>query len=400
MTTIFDHSAITVAEFLRDYWQRKPLLLRQAFPGFEPELDADDIAGLACDELAESRLVTGRYPGHEWTLRYGPFSEADFAALPGRDWTLLVQDVEKHYPPLRRLLAAFDFLPRWRIDDLMVSVAGPGGSVGPHVDQYDVFLLQAGGRRRWRIAEQFDPELEPDCELNVLRRFTAEQEWVLEPGDLLYLPPGVAHFGAAEQVAGGKPGATASSGVSMCMTWSIGMRAPSAADLLQSFGEWLAASVDEGGRYGDPRLEPATRPGEIEPAALRRLRHLARACIDDDHRWPAFLGAFLSRYRLAHEPAPPPTAIGPDELCRALDGGACLSHNPWTRLLWLQTADGALLFAAGAEFACSPGLAEAVCDPEGLSGPTARHLLATRPGEAESLLCELLKRGHLLLETV
>jgi 50S ribosomal protein L16 3-hydroxylase len=396
MPNIFAHiSGLTPDRFLRDYWQRKPLLLRQAFPGFEPELDADDIAGLACDEMAESRLITGRYPERAWSLRYGPFGEADFAALPERDWTLLVQDVEKHYPPLRRLLAAFDFLPCWRIDDLMVSVAGPGGSVGPHVDQYDVFLLQAGGRRRWQIAEHFDPELEPDCDLKVLRHFAAEQEWILEPGDMLYLPPGVAHFGTAvEAPVGNSPPAVASRSAP-CMTWSVGMRAPSAADLLQSFGEWLAASEDEGGRYHDPGLVPAARAGEIDPAAVCRLRELARACIDDDSRCPAFLGGFLSRYRLAHEPAPPPAAIGPDELWQALDRGARLRHNPWTRLLWLQTADGALLFAAGSVFACGPDLAAAVCDPQGLSGPAARRL-----GAADALLCELLNRGHLLLETV
>ena len=151
MTNVFfNQHSLTVEQFLRDYWQKQPLLLPRAFADFEPELDADDIAALACDELAESRLITGRYPDHDWTVRYGPFSEADFAALPERDWTLLVQDVEKHYPPLRHLLAKFAFLPRWRIDDLMVSVAGPGGSVGPHVDQYDVFLLQAAGSRRCR----------------------------------------------------------------------------------------------------------------------------------------------------------------------------------------------------------------------------------------------------------
>ena len=127
----------TPSEFLRDYWQRKPLLMRQAFPGFIPELDADDIAGLACDEQAESRLVTGSFPEHDWELRYGPFTETDFASLPEANWTLLVQDVEKHYPPVHSLLDEFSFLPSWRIDDLMVSVAGPGGSVGPHVDQYE-----------------------------------------------------------------------------------------------------------------------------------------------------------------------------------------------------------------------------------------------------------------------
>ena len=138
-----DAGALTTDDFLATCWQKKPLLTRQAFPDFEPELDADDIAGLACDELAESRLVTGSYPEHDWKLRHGPFTDSDFSRLPAANWTLLVQDVEKHYPPLQDLVNRFSFLPRWRIDDLMVSVAGPGGSVGPHVDQYDVFLCRS-----------------------------------------------------------------------------------------------------------------------------------------------------------------------------------------------------------------------------------------------------------------
>ena len=387
MPNIFNHSALTAVDFLRDFWQRKPLLLRQALPGFTPELDADDIAGLACDEMAESRLVTGSYPANDWSLRHGPFSEADFAALPERNWTLLVQDVEKHYPPLQSLLAAFDFLPRWRIDDLMVSVAGPGGSVGPHVDQYDVFLLQATGTRHWQIAEHFDPQLEADCELNVLQRIQAEQEWTLEPGDLLYLPPGVAHFGIAD------PGAAP--GSPPCMTWSIGMRAPSAADLFQSFGEWLADREDQGGRYRDPGLAPARRAGEIDADALARLRALARECIDDDERWQVFLGAFLSRYRLAQEPAPPPGHLDAEQLRQALERGAMLQHNPWTRLLWLRSGNGAVLFAAGEAFDCEPGLAQVLCDPQALKAAPARQL-----ADHFGLLCELLARGHLWLEAV
>jgi 50S ribosomal protein L16 3-hydroxylase len=387
MPTIFDASALTPADFLRDFWQRKPLLLRQAFPGFTPELDADDIAGLACDEMAELRLVTGSYAANDWSVRYGPFSEADFAALPERDCTLLVQDVEKHYPPLQGLLAAFGFLPRWRIDDLMVSVAAPGGSVGPHVDQYDVFLLQAAGTRRWQIAQRFDPQLEADCELNVLRRFQAEQEWTLEAGDLLYLPPGVAHFGIADL--GAAPGSPP------CMTWSIGMRAPSAADLFQSFGEWLADREDQGGRYRDPGLAPARWSGEIDADALARLRALARECVDDDERWHAFLGAFLSRHRLPQEPAPPPRLPDAEQLRQALESGATLRHNPWTRLLWLHSGNGALLFAAGDSFDCEPGLAQLLCDPHALGAAPARQFFGHF-----GLLCELLARGHLWLEAV
>jgi 50S ribosomal protein L16 3-hydroxylase len=389
--TFFNQQDLTAAEFLRDYWQKKPLLLRQAFPDFQPELDADDIAGLACDEMAESRLITGRDRNLDWELRYGPFNEEVFAALPPRNWTLLVQDVEKHYPPLQALLSTFRFLPHWRIDDLMVSVAAPGGSVGPHVDQYDVFLLQAAGRRRWEISTTFDAMLLPDCELNVLRSFDSEQTWELDPGDILYLPPGVAHHGVAVEPNDDR--GEAGSATPLCMTWSIGMRAPSAADLLQALGEWLAAAPDEGGRYRDPDIGPSERPGEIDAAALRRLRDLLRPAIEDSERFPAFVGAFLSRYRLAHEPAPPPRPTSRTELQQELERGARLHQNPWTRLAWLQTAKGALLFASGAARPCSVHTAMTICDPERLQTATAEQLRVDL-----NLLCELINEGHLLIE--
>jgi 50S ribosomal protein L16 3-hydroxylase len=209
--------ALSPEQFLTEYWQRKPLLVRNAFPGFTPPIDGDDLAGLACEPLAEARVVSGSLAGAAWTLRHGPFEEQEFAGLGERDWTLLVQDVEKHYPPLAELLDAFAFLPSWRLDDIMISFAAPGGSVGPHVDQYDVFLLQADGHRRWQIATDFDPAPAADLPLDMLANFRAQQEWLLGPGDMLYLPPGVAHHGVAEDA---------------CLTYSIGLRAPSAADLL------------------------------------------------------------------------------------------------------------------------------------------------------------------------
>jgi 50S ribosomal protein L16 3-hydroxylase len=378
MKTLFPGGEISAAEFLEVYWQKQPLLMRGAVPRFEPELDPDDIAGLACDELAESRLITGPAPGGRWTLRHGPFDERDFAALPDDGWTLLVQDVEKHYPPLRKLLANLDFLPNWRVDDLMVSVAGPGGSVGPHVDQYDVFLLQAAGRRRWQIARSFDPGVLRDCELNVLERFEPEDEWIVEPGDVLYLPPGVAHHGVA---------------LELCMTWSFGMRAPSAADLLQSLGEWLAAREEGGLRYQDPDLRPALHPGEVDAEAVERFRELARRATGDPAEFGQFLGAFLSRYRLAHEPAPPPDGFSLPELEAALDEGAELAHNPWTRLLWLETGRATWLFAAGEAFECSRESAQAICNEEALRS-SGSDLVAVE----STLVLELLNRGHLILE--
>ena len=374
----FNQGELTQEQFLAEYWQKKPLLIRQAFPDFEPELKADDIAGLACDELAESRLVTGSFPAHDWAVRYGPFNEQDFKNLPATDWTLLVQDVEKHYPPLQHLVNEFSFIPRWRIDDLMVSVAGPGGSVGPHTDQYDVFLLQAEGCRRWQISQSYDDELVQDCELNVLRCFSPEQEWVLEPGDMLYLPPGVAHHGLA---------------LDQCMTWSIGMRAPSTADLMQSLGEWLAGVKAEGKRYGDPELNAATLAGEVDAGAISRFRNLVHECGNDEQQFAEFLGEFLSRYRLAHEPASPGRNCDSADLQSALRQGSVLRHNPWTRLLWLETATGANLFAAGANYSCKPQIAAAICDPLQLE-----RLGADLTTAESELVCALLNDGHLYLE--
>jgi len=363
--------------FLREYWQKKPLLMRQALPGFVPELQAEDVAGLACEDWVDARLVTSSYPAHDWQVRYGPFGEDEFARLPPEHWTLLVQDVEKHYPPIAALLDDFSFLPRWRVDDLMISVSGPGGSVGPHVDQYDVFLLQVSGRKRWQIAEAFDDSLLADCEISVLQDFEAEQEWILDPGDLLYLPPGVAHYGLALQTG---------------MTWSIGMRAPSAADLYLAFGEWLAAQPDEGGRYRDPDLTIPSAAAEVDRAAIARFRRLCRQPVEAGDSFERFLGAFLSSYRLSRQAAPPDARYDSERLQQMLATGARLRHHPWTRILWLASGDGALLFAGGEAFRCTPSAARLVSDPAHLWGVGDRLESPLR-----DLCVELLNRGQLYL---
>jgi len=364
-------------EFLARYWQRRPCLMRGAFPRFEPGLDGDDLAGLACEAPVEARIVTGSFEKADWTLEYGPFEERRFGQLGDADWTLLVQDVEKHYPPLQALLAQFAFLPAWRLDDLMVSFAAPGGSVGPHVDQYDVFLLQAEGRRHWRIARRYDPALLPDCPLNVLQRFEPEQAWTLEPGDMLYLPPGVAHHGVA---------------VDPCLTFSIGLRAPSAADLFLALGEALAEDESQGGRYADPGIAGRPRAGEIDREALRGLRRLLNGHLDNIPTLESFLAAFLSRYRLANDPAPPPEPVSVDAVVACLRQGGSLARNPWTRLTWIERDGRALLFAAGQACSCSIELAELLCGP--LPAPPSPESLD--PASLAALQ-QLLENGHVHL---
>ena len=268
---------LDAAGFMRRCWQREPMLVRGAFPGFRDPLSPREVLALATSPEANARLVRRR--AGAWSVEHGPLPAARFRQLPGRDWTVLVQDTNHFSHDARELLAAFAFIPHARIDDVMVSYAVPGGSVGPHVDSYDVFLLQGRGRRRWQISRQKDHAFVPGLDLRILERFAPESEWVLESGDLLYLPPGVAHHGVAE---------------SECLTWSIGFRAPSDRELVAGFLDYLHERLEPVGQYADPGAAPALHPGEV-PAALEG--HIARVL--DAIRWTPdqareFAGRFLS----------------------------------------------------------------------------------------------------------
>jgi 50S ribosomal protein L16 3-hydroxylase len=243
---------LTPEEFMRRHWQRRPLLVRGAFEVVEP-LSRAELFVLAGRDEVESRLV--RKSGRRWSLAHGPFARSEFPPLRQPGWTLLVQGVDLHHDGAHALLRQFRFVPDARLDDLMISWASDGGGVGAHVDSYDVFLLQARGTRRWRIARHFDTALDERAPLKVLRRFAAEQEHVLEPGDLLYLPPGWAHEGVAE---GGD-----------CMTCSIGMRAPKRGDLAAELAQRLAESYEDSTLYGDARQSATTSPAAIPPAFAR-----------------------------------------------------------------------------------------------------------------------------------
>jgi 50S ribosomal protein L16 3-hydroxylase len=324
------------ARFLRDYWQKRPLLVRNAFPNFESPLSPEDLAGLACEEAALSRIVQHDRKKDRWTLSSGPFAEEEFPKLPKKDWTLLVQDVDKWDAEVRALLDRFDFLPRWRIDDVMISFAAPGGSVGAHVDQYDVFLLQGLGKRHWQISD--DPKastaFRDDAELKLLREFKPTHEWTLEPGDMLYLPPGVPHHGVA---------------VDACLTYSIGMRAPSQAELLVSFAEHLAEQAGDEARYADPDLAVNPDRHEIDVDALARVRRALSALQVDDATLAAWFGSYISAYRSADVAAPPkpPSA---DHVRKTLASGGALLRHPFVRCAWSRQGRRALLFVGGTAY--------------------------------------------------
>ncbi|WHZ18138.1 MAG: hypothetical protein OJF55_000287 [Rhodanobacteraceae bacterium] len=445
------------ARFLRDYWQKRPLLIRGAFPDFTPPLSPDDLAGLACMDGALARIVlhhggkakslddsphprlalraigsadvrsgilpaqsgfrAARGPGMtkkntscagsaandgKWEVRTGPFDDATFAKLPDSNWTLLVQDVDKWDADTAALLDHFPFIPSWRIDDVMISYAVDGGGVGAHVDQYDVFLVQGLGQRRWAIDTRPNPptDFRDDVELKLLKVFSPTHEWVLEPGDVLYLPPGVPHDGVA---------------IGECMTFSVGMRAPSAAEMLTDFAHALAEQLPEERRYADPDLQAVRETGEIDDAAVARaMRAMPWLRVDaesnrqkreGDHDGfarsvPAstlrtWFGCFITRYRIAQVPVPRKRPVDRSLLAHKLPHSV-LERDPWSRFAWCRNGRDASLFVDGHVHAAPLAWARA------LSARTRAFdggALAKLPQRARgvALLADLIDAGHLHL---
>jgi 50S ribosomal protein L16 3-hydroxylase len=301
--------------FLARHWQKRARLVRGAIPGFEGFLDRSAFFALASRDAVESRLVMR--DGRRWVLEHGPFPLAELRRLPARNWTLLIQGVNLHRREGAALLSRFDFIPHARLDDLMVSYAVPGGGVGPHFDSYDVFLLQGIGQRRWEVSRQTDLALVEAAPLKILRRFQPQQRWVLDPGDMLYLPPRYAHHGVA---------------VTECATYSIGFRAPTYRELVSEFLARMSETIDVPGLYADPHLKPVRHPGKLgsdmigaASAAVQRLRW-TRGHVED------FLGCYLSE--------PKPTVffsrrrrLGTSVLARAIARGG-LALDAGSRMLY------------------------------------------------------------------
>ena len=365
---------LTPTRFLRRYWQRKPLLVRGAFPVFVPPLTPEELAGLACEEGVESRLVLERGGRHPWQVVDGPHDPRRLRRLPHTHWTLLVQGVDRLVPEVAALVEPFRFVPDWRIDDVMVSFASRFGSVGPHVDRYDVFLLQGLGRRRWEVDARAKPEFRPGLDLQILKRFRAQASWLLEPGDMLYLPPGVAHHGVSLE-----PG----------MTFSIGFRAPSGRELLAAA---LRQPLQES-HYRDPGRRPSRVPAELLPGDLRALRRLART---EARRLsgPGFervVGELLTEPK---EAGLEPASVPPGKLRARLRSGAGLLRRAGSRLVFLRSGSDVTLFAEGRSLPLPRGLAFATSFLTERTSFERRDLepYLRRPGFVE-LLARLVSAG-------
>lgn len=360
-----------VEDFLNQYWQKKPLLVRNAFPAIKSPLTADELAGLACEEHVNARLVIESNDTSQlekpWQLEFGPFDESRFNDLPESHWSLLVSDVERHLPETRSLLKPFRFIPDWRIDDLMISYAPPGGSVGAHVDAYDVFLIQLSGQRLWKISEHFSTETLTDIDLSILKDFTAEQEWILNAGDMLYLPPNVAHHGIAQgcKNENGKDEA--------CMTASVGFRAPSINTMCNDYVHFLSDTYRENKRYHDTSPTRPIHHAEISDDTVSHfIGYLKQGLTFEHEQVKQWLGQYCSDNKafedLADEVAAGITDeyhnnINYDEFCK-ISSHSTLIQSPYANFLFSDSQQSALLFVNGNSYQVSRKFAETICEDE------------------------------------
>ena len=357
---------LSAAQFMRRHWQKKPLLVRQALPGAAAPLTRAALFALAARDEVESRLVQRR--GDAWTLRHGPLPRRALPPLSRPRWTLLVQGLDLHVQAAHDLLQRFRFVPDARLDDLMVSYASDGGGVGPHLDSYDVFLLQVQGRRRWRIGRARDDAFIEGLPLKILRRFEPEHDWLLEPGDMLYLPPRWAHDGIA---------------VGECMTASIGFRAPGASELAHELLARLAEGLEPApheGLYRDPAqaatATPAAVPDALREFAARSLHSVLR----DPQAVARALGEWLSEPKARVWFAAPASV--------RLDGGVRPDRR--TRMLY----DRRHLFINGESFHAGgrdAQLLRRLCDRRRLGAADVARL----SGEARAVVADWVAAGWL-----
>jgi len=362
--------------FMKRHWQKKPLLVRQAIPNFKPLLDRSELFELAASEDAQARLVvqeSGKIPG--WRFKHGPFERRALPPLKQPGWTMLVQGVDLQHDAVHALMNQFRFVPDARLDDLMISFATDGGGVGPHYDSYDVFLFQAHGQRRWRIGKQKDKTLQPNVPLKILAHFEPEEEFVLEPGDMLYLPLLHAHDGIA---------------IGECMTYSIGFRSPSRGELARELLQRLAEDAEDAvgvAVYKDPKQPAVDRPGEI-PA---QLFEFARDALEDALQDPHALARALGEYMTEPKPNVWFDAKAPDDFSGGFALGQAIRLDRRTKMMF----DAQHIFINGESFRAGgrdATLMRRLADERCLSSKDLRQTSA----EAQALLATWFEAGWLI----
>ena len=378
---------ISVETFLRDYWQKKPLVIRNAIPDFQCPVDADELAGLACEQDIESRLIAFDPSADKWHMEQGPFEESRFASLPEKNWTLLVQAVDHWVPEAHALLRRFNFIPNWRLDDLMISYAAQGGGVGPHYDNYDVFLIQAQGTRRWEFGGHYD-EHSPrrdDAPVMILPEWQAETSVELNPGDLLYLPPRIGHNGVAV--------------TDDCITCSVGFRAPATHEMLRSFSDEIGELIGHDERYEDPDLTVSEDAGVISDEAIDRAHQMLLNHLQDKQRFREWFGRFVTEPKYPEQQIDDDDEVSSEELLEFLENEGVLITNEGSRLAWTGTDVELNLFADGQCYRlntqASVSLAKHLCQYI----PLTKETIDIADAQSLTLVCALLQRGLLYSET-
>ena len=381
---------LNAADFLAEYWQKKPLLIQSAIPNYISPVSADELAGLACSDDVESRIVLEKDGTSPWELRHGPFDEETFGHLPASHWTLLVQECNKHVPDLAVLLEQFNFIPNWRVDDVMVSYAAPHGSVGPHVDQYDVFLLQGMGQRRWQITSNKSEHLTfiPGTDLRILEQFEAEQEWVLGPGDMLYLPPGVAHYGVA---------------LDDCLTLSVGFRAPSHYELLTHFAEDQFSNITDPfliPRYEDPKLTLTENCGEITGSALEKIIDTIQSYAGNTENIKRWFGRYITEPKNDSDDLSEEDPYSVDQLREILTSQDYVCRSEYARFSFIKNPnDTSYLYVNGHEHLLESNaqlFAPAICNQRRID--TCAMLSLINSPECEDLVVKFFNSGYLYFE--
>jgi 50S ribosomal protein L16 3-hydroxylase len=386
---------LSAERFLGEHWQKKPLLVRGAFPDFRDPITPEELAGLSCEDGVESRLVR-ELPHRKkrpWEVTWGPQQRKVFASLPERKWTLLVQEVNRWVPQTALLLDRFAFLPNVRVDDVMVSFAAPGGSVGPHLDSYDAFLVQGQGKRRWKFhdkpTKKNDKLLIEGIDLRVLARFKADVDEVLGPGDMLYLPPGFAHHGVA---------------VTPCLTYSVGFRSPSAGEAWSSFASALASRPQASRLLEDPSLAPAKNPGAIPPELLLRVRTMIRSMDISDDTIDRWFAAFATQLHPGHSLEAPRRPLDERTIMKRLERGDTTLRSEEGRWAFLERKRisesepemSLCLYIGGNEIEVAPAaadLARTLCAGRRHQGTALQK--QTRSRAARTLLVHLFAIGAL-----
>lgn len=346
--TISPLGNISPETFMQEYWQKKPLLIRQAFPDFKSPITPEELAGLACEEEVNSRIVMEKDGDYPWFPMFGPMSDEIYASMPETHWSLIVNDLEKYIPKLSWIIDRFRFIPEWRLDDLMISYAADEGSVGPHIDLYDVFILQGQGKRRWQINSQpvADDNQVKETPLRIQKYFKAEEEWIVEPGDMLYLPPGISHYGVS---------------LGESLSYSIGFRATSHADIVNEFIGYITQNLSPLLTYNDADQRIQQYPNEIKPDALQRVSEILKDYLRPDHpelqRW---FGCFVSDTK-ADVLTTPEIEINSLEELKELTKTGELSRHPASRYAFAENADNTLLFVDGEDYEVTPEFAKVLC---------------------------------------